>query len=300
MIKNILITGSTGFLGKNLLDVPTSHNIFSPSKSELNIFNLSELVDYLLENKIDSIVHLAALCGGIGINSHNSGVFMYTNLQLGMNIMEAARVCDIEKVVNIGTVCSYPKYTEIPFKESDLWLGYPEETNSAYGIAKKTIMELGIAYGKQYGLNVTNLIPVNMCGPYDNFDLYSSHVIPALIAKFESNKDEVVLWGDGSASREFLDARDCARAIMKSVDMPTGSDPINIGTGREVSIKDLALLVKDIGNYTANITWDTSKPNGQPRRCLDISRAKSLLGWKPLISLEESIRDTIEFYRDKK
>lgn len=297
---NILITGSSGFLGSNLTKIKSDNNLLTPLRNELNLLRLDDIIDYLKSKNIDAIVHLAAECGGIGISSANPGKFIYTNLQMGINILEAARAFKISKVINIGTVCSYPKFTKIPFTENTLWDGYPEETNAPYGIAKKTVMEMAKFYSIQYGMDITNLIPVNMCGLYDNYKVESSHVIPAMINKFELNKDKVVLWGTGTASREFLDARDCSRAIMIALGVNTGYNPINLGTGNEITISTLANLIKIIGNYTADIIWDSSKPDGQPKRCLDVTRAKKILGWESEIKLIDSIRDSINFYRQYK
>lgn len=294
---NTLLTGANGFLGRNVVELCKTINFLTPKKEDLNLLDLEKLIKYLNENKVSKIINLAALCGGIGINAGNPGKFMYQNLQMGINVLEASRICNIKKLVNIGTVCSYPKFAKVPFQEDQIWDGYPEETNAAYGIAKKTVMELSIAYNKQYSLNVTNLIPVNMCGPHDNFDLLESHVIPALIRKFESSPDQVILWGTGNASREFLDVRDCVEAIKLAINTDTDPYPINLGTGKEIKIFELANMIKKLGNYSANINWDSSKPDGQPRRCLDISRAKRILNWSPKINLEESLIDTIKFYR---
>jgi nucleoside-diphosphate-sugar epimerase len=319
----ILITGSSGFLGKHVVaQLADQHELFTPSHDELNILHPTvaaihtadkdyyftagrALTMYMHANKIEAIIHLAATCGGIGINKENPGKFIYENLQMGVHILEAARLSNIKKVVLLGTVCMYPKHTPVPFKEEDIYNGYPEETNAPYGIAKRTIMEMGDAYHRQYGLNVTNLIPVNMAGEGDNFDESSSHVIPALIKKFESPRHRhpepyVELWGTGSASREFLYAGDCARAIALSLETDTGPAPINLGTGKEITIKELAELVKQVGQYDAEIHWDSTKPDGQPRRSLDITRAKETLGWEPSVELEETIRRTITWYRTQK
>jgi len=313
----VLVTGGNGFVGKHVVAALSAdgHDVIVPSREDFDLIvkrgpgysiathhkkvndHVSFLCWYLLDREIDAIVHLAATCGGIGVNKDNPGKFMYENLQMGLNLFEAARLANIKKIVNLSTVCSYPKHTPVPFRESDLWNGYPEETNAPYGIAKKAIMELGIAYHKQYGLNVTNLVPVNMAGEYDHFDLYSSHVLPALIRKFEEAKDVVILWGTGSASREFLYAGDCARAIAIALEKDTGPDPINLGTGEEVTIKELAEIVKQVGGYTAAIRWDNTKPDGQPRRCLDVSRANKVLRWQAKTGVEETVRKTINWYR---
>jgi nucleoside-diphosphate-sugar epimerase len=314
----VLITGSSGFVGQHVVkELEDDHELITPDR-----FKLDLLKDYcvsggaltntkLMFEGVDAVVHLAATCGGIGINKDNPGKFIYENLQMGINVLEAARLANVKKVINLGTVCAYPKYTDVPFKESDLWSGYPEETNAPYGIAKKTIIEMARAYHAQYGMEITNLLPANMYGEYDNFDLYSSHVIPALIAKFENlkkSRDEIFelgqmrpnmigVWGDGSASREFLHASDLARAVSISLEKNTGPEPINIGTGHEVTIKELVELINKVGGYDGGIQWDPSKPNGQPRRSLDITRAKNVLRWEPQTSLEEGLNKTIEWYR---
>lgn len=331
----ILITGAHGFVGKHVVDFLQhgDEHILTPSHQELNLIHTREDLDrgyrmhesahalagYCTENNVSSIVHLAATCGGIGINKDNPGKFIYENLQMGISVLEGARLSNVMKIVNLSTVCSYPKFTPVPFQEEDIWNGYPEETNASYGIAKKTIMEMGIAYSRQYGMDITNLVPCNMAGEYDNFDEYASHVIPALIKKFEQAQKEpqvgvitvapdgsskkqkygvVELWGTGSASREFLDAKDCARAIQIALQRKTGPQPINLGTGREITIQELATLVKKIGGYDAEIIWDNTKPDGQPRRSLDVTRARNVLRWEARIPLEETIRRTIEWYRE--
>jgi len=343
----ILITGAHGFVGQHVVqELQDEHELITPSSRELNLVHptacsgvggevsvhygypippgypqlawtsegVQPLMFYLWEHKVDAIVHLAATCGGIGINKDNPGKFIYDNLQMGINVLEAARLTGIKKVVNLGSVCAYPKFTPVPFEERELWNGYPEETNAPYGIAKKTIIEMSRAYHQQYGLNVTNLLPANMYGEYDNFDLYSSHVIPALIKKFEDcyeqaeyhgdfdmiTKDGITLWGTGDASREFLYAGDLARAIAVSLDRNTGPEPINIGTGEEISISDLANLIKEVGGYEAKIHWDNSQPDGQPRRSLDITRAKNVLRWEPRVSLREGLSRVIDWYKDER
>lgn len=323
----VLITGAGGFVGKHVVkELQDEHELLTPSSQELNLLyhvggyygeDPEGLIkDYLLRQKVDAIVHLAATCGGIGVNKDNPGKFIYENLKMGINVLEGARLANVMKVVNLSTVCAYPKHTPVPFKEEDIHNGYPEETNAPYGIAKKTIMEMGDAYSRQYGMSITNLVPVNMAGEWDNFDEYSSHVIPALIKKFESPqykdwyrgddygmrgqmKDPYVeLWGTGSASREFLYAGDCARAIGIALIKDTGPQPINLGTGQEITIKELAEMIKRVGGYDADIVWDDTKPDGQPRRCLDVTRAKNILRWEAQISLEDTIKQAIEWYRN--
>jgi nucleoside-diphosphate-sugar epimerase len=316
----VLITGANGFVGRHVVSaLQDDHVLYTPTRSELDLLKPGNLVDYLgTLNTTDAIVHLAATCGGIGINKDNPGKFIYENLQMGINVLEAARLADVPKVVNLGSVCSYPKFVATPFHEDHLWMGYPEETNAPYGIAKKAVMEMGMAYSRQYDLNVTNFLPANMYGEWDNFDLYSSHVIPAIIRKFEEPQLAITsdtppkgsvgpamsryvkLWGDGSASREFLYAGDCARAIAVALERDTSPEPINLGTGREITIADLATLIKQVGDYSADIYWDESQPNGQPKRSLDIRRAQERLRWEPNMKLEEGLRRVINWYRNQK
>jgi GDP-L-fucose synthase len=276
-----------------------------------------DMMEALRREKPDAVVHLAATCGGIGINKDNPGKFIYENLVMGISVLEACRNFryvnnqihnplakkDTPRVVFLGTVCQYPKFTPVPFKEEELWNGYPEETNAPYGIAKRAVMEMGIAYNKQYELEVVNFLPVNMAGEYDNFNLYSSHVIPALIRKFEEagKHEPVELWGTGSASREFLYAGDTAKAIRKAIEGPyVGPEPMNLGTGREITIKDLAERIKEVGGYSSSILWDDTKPDGQPRRCLDTTQATERLGWTAETDIDEMLSRTIHWYRENK
>lgn len=302
-MRKILITGGNGFVGSHVYDKLSDWEdcfVHAPTRAELNILHAGLLEQYIQELSIDCIVHLAATCGGIGINKDQPGRFFYENMQMGINVVEAARKTNC-KLVNLGTVCSYPKHTPVPFKEVDLWNGYPEETNAPYGIAKKATMEMTIAYARQYGLQAVNLMPTNMAGPGDNFDYYSSHVIPALIRKFEEVKDDqpIVVWGTGSASREFLDVRDCARAVLAAVQKDCGPEPMNVGSGIEITIRELVELIKNIGGYSNQVKWDAQLPDGQPRRCLDSSKAREALNWSPVYDLRETIADTIEWYREE-
>ncbi len=303
----VLITGGHGFVGRHT--VPwvrrAGHHVYAPTHNHLDLMNAFALERYCTHHNIEAIVHLAAICGGIGINKDNPGLFLYHNLQMGVNVIETARKLRLEKVVNLGTVCAYPKHTQVPFREEDIWNGYPEETNAPYGLAKKMVMEMGIAYSRQYDLNVVNLVPVNMAGEHDNFDPYSSHVIPALIRKFQEAEDneldQIELWGDGSASREFLYAGDCGQAITAALDCNPGPDFINLGTGKEITIRELAELIRKVGEYyDIHIEWDTSKPNGQPRRCLNVSRAAERLSWTAQTPIEQTLKRTLDWFRRNK
>ena len=250
---------------------------------------------------VDIIIHLAARVGGIGFNQKNPGTLFYDNIIMGAQLMEAARLAKVEKFVQIGTVCAYPKFTPPPFREEDLWNGYPEETNAPYGIAKKSLLVMAQAYRQQYGMNIIYLLPVNLYGPKDNFDLESSHVIPALIRKFveatEKGEKEVEVWGTGQASREFLYVEDAAEAIILATEKYNKAEPVNLGTGKEITIKDLVTMIAQLTNFDGEIVWNTSKPDGQPRRCLDTSRAKKEFEFEAKTSFSEGLQKTIEWYR---
>jgi GDP-L-fucose synthase len=301
----VMVTGANGFLGRAVCGSIEKNDEYKliplSGRAQYDLTN-QKYVDYALQqHKPDMIVHLAAACGGIGINREKPGQFMYDNLAMGMNLIESCRKYDrLKKFVMVGTVCAYPKFTPVPFKEEDIWNGYPEETNAPYGIAKKTLMELLISYNKQYGFNSTNLIPVNMYGPYDNFDPSSSHVIPALILKIDkaikNGHESVELWGTGKASREFLYVEDCAAAITRSLEIQTTPHPINIGTGQEITIKDLAITLKSIMGYEGQITFNPEHPDGQPRRCLDTSAAYRVMGFESQIDLYSGLKETVSWY----
>jgi len=304
--KKIIVTGGEGFLGKHVVKKLKERNctdIFVPKIAEYDLRNLNAIIKMYKEAKADIVIHLAAVVGGIGANRENPGSFFYDNLIMGTQLMEQARLNDIEKFVAIGTVCAYPKYTPVPFKEEDLWNGYPEETNAPYGLAKKMLLVQSQAYRKQYNFNSIYLLPVNLYGPGDNFDPKSSHVIPALIKKFYeakiNNLEEVVVWGTGKATREFLYVEDCAEAIVLATERYDKPDPINIGAGFEISIKDLAEKIRQIIRFKGKIIWDTTKPDGQPRRCLDTIKAKKGFGFKAKTNFEEGLRKTIERYINK-
>lgn len=304
---NILITGGTGFLGNNIqkkwLDCfPHCNCYVMSSRNDLRNFQNCERM--LHSYKPDVVIHAAGSVGGIGANKENPGKFMYDNLAMGLNMIEATRQYGDIRFIMLGTVCSYPKFAEVPFQEKELWDGRPEETNAPYGIAKKTLMELVINYHKQYGFRGVNLIPVNMYGPYDNFDLETSHVIPALISKFvnavNNGERDVTLWGTGNASREFLFVEDCVEAISLAVKSDVGPEPINIGTGNEITIKELARVIASMVGYNGDIWFDSSKPDGQPRRCLDTSVAKEKLGFVASTDLYKGLKKTLKWYLENK
>lgn len=301
----VMVTGANGFLGKSVCDkikkIDDYELIPLNGRAEWDLTK-QKYVDYALQQfDPDIVVHLAAVCGGIGVNREKPGQFMYDNLSMGMNLIESCRKYEkLQKFIMVGTVCAYPKVTPVPFKEEDIWNGYPEETNAPYGIAKKTLMELLIAYHKQYNFNSTNLIPVNMYGPYDNFDPSSSHVIPALILKFHNaiteGADKVEVWGTGKASREFLFVDDCAEAIVSSLSKDVNPEPINLGTGVEITIADLVSEIAEQMGYEGEIVYDASKPDGQPRRCLDTTRAKERLGFVAKTAFKDGLKQTIEWF----
>ena len=303
--KRILITGGAGFLGSHIVEnlvqtreVSEKQIVVLRSKdTDLRIYDNCKKA---AEN-VDIIIHLAARVGGIGFNQKHPGTLFYDNIIMGAQLMEAARLAKVEKFVQIGTVCAYPKFTPSPFREDDLWNGYPEETNAPYGIAKKSLLVMAQAYRQQYGMNVIYLLPVNLYGPKDNFDLESSHVIPALIRKFveatERGEKEVVVWGTGQASREFLFVEDAAEGIILAAEKYDKADPVNLGTGREITIKDLVTLIARLTNFAGQIVWDTSKPDGQPRRCLDTSRAKQEFDFEAKTDFVLGLQRTIEWYR---
>lgn len=304
----ILVTGGTGFLGKNIRENLGAFLNQDYSISEIGSKTYDLRCQHACRKAIqyynpDVILHAAGSVGGIGANQENPGKFMYDNLIMGANLIERARIENVQKFVLLGTVCAYPKYTPVPFVEDELWNGYPEETNAPYGIAKKTLMRLLQAYGEQYGMRGANLIPVNMYGPHDHFNLTSSHVIPALILKFYNamkNGDEVELWGTGSASREFLYAPDCVKAIARAIETNVSLEPINIGTGKEITIKDLATEIAEQMGYEGQIKWQSDKPDGQPRRCLDTSKAKNLLDFEAETDLQTGLKQTIEWFLNDK
>ncbi len=302
--KKIFITGAHGFLGKHLVDnllkkrgVP-EENLFLPSSKEYDL-RVWENCQKAVEDQ-DVIIHLAAKVGGIGLNKEKPGELFYDNAVMGIQLMEAARQAGVEKFVTIGTICAYPKFTPIPFKEDDIWNGYPEETNAPYGIAKKALMVQGQSYRDQYGFNAIYLLPVNLYGPGDNFDPESSHVIPALIRKVaeakKNNQEYIEVWGTGRATREFFYVEDAAEGIISATEKYDKADPVNLGSGMEISIKDLVELICKLMDFKGEIRWDTLKPDGQPRRMLDTSRAKEEFGFEAEVDFREGLGRTINYY----
>lgn len=301
--STIVVTGGNGFLGKALAARMASEgyvNVKTFSSRQFNLTDMAQADRMFFYFNPEAVIHLAAVVGGIGANMRNPGKFAYENAAMGLNVIELCRRYEVRKLVTVGTICSYPKFCPIPFKEQNLWEGYPEQTNAPYGIAKKMLMVLSQAYRQQYGCNFVYLLPVNMYGPEDSFDLDNSHVIPAMLRKFHETKqrgdEAVVLWGDGTPTREFLYVDDCAEAILCALEKYDGPEPINVGTGLEISMNDLAEMIKAVTMYNGTIYWDTSKPNGQPRRCLDVSRAKELLGWSSKTVLKEGLEATYGWF----
>ena len=298
--KKVLLTGATGFLGKNVVPVLSEEYEVIGVGSEWDLRDQQAVDNLFFEFDFDVIVHAAGSVGGILANRENPGKFMYENLIMGANLIEAGRQFGVDKFVLLGTVCAYPKFTPVPFEEKQIWNGYPEETNAPYGIAKKALMKLLETYNEQYQMNCVNLIPVNMYGPHDHFNLTSSHVIHALILKFynamKEGKRKVTIWGTGEASREFLYAPDCAEAISLAIQKDVEPEPINIGTGTEIKIKDLVVEIAQQMGFEGDIFYDSSKPDGQPRRCLDVERAKARLGFEAKTDFQNGLKNTIEWF----
>lgn len=302
--KRVLVTGGAGFLGRYVVDLLRfrgAERVFVPRSAEYDLVQMSAVEKVYRDADPDLVIHLAARVGGIGANLKNPGKFFYDNLMMGVQLMEVGRRRGIEKFVALGTICAYPKFAPVPFSEDALWDGYPEETNAPYGLAKKMLLVQGQAYRQQYGYNVIYLLPVNLYGPGDNFDPETSHVIPALIKKCiearNSGESKITCWGDGTPTREFLFVKDCAEAIVLATEQYNKSEPVNIGTGEEVTISTLAHLVAEHTGFTGKIVWDISRPNGQPRRRLDISRAKQAFGFQARTRLGEGIGMTVDWYR---
>lgn len=300
-----LVTGGAGFLGSHVVERLQSqgHETFVPRRSDYDLTVDDDVERLFADARPELVVHLAAEVGGIGANLRNPGRYWYANLTMGAHVLEQSRVCGVAKLVLLGTICAYPKFAPVPFREEDLWNGYPEETNAPYGVAKKALLVGAQSYRAQYGTNAVYLLPVNLYGPRDNFDLETSHVIPALIRKMVDapgrGEREIVLWGDGSPTREFLYVEDCAEGIALAAERYDGDEPVNLGTGEEISIGELAELIGDLSGYEGEIVWDTSKPNGQPRRNLDVSRAQELFGFRARTSLRDGLERTIAWYRSR-
>lgn len=305
--KRIVVTGGAGFLGRWVVEGLKKRQVrevFIPRSKDYDLREKANIERLFKEAKPDVIIHLAAVVGGIGANRKHPGKFFYDNAIMGIQLMEACRIHGIEKLVNIGTICMYPKYAQTPFKESEIWNGYPEETNAPYGIAKKMLLVQAQSYREEYGLNAITLLPTNLYGPGDSFDLENSHVIPALIKKCvdakEAKAPEIILWGDGSPSREFLYVEDAAEGILLATEQYDGREPINLGVNQEIQIKDLAQLIAQLVEYPGKIVWDTSQPNGQPRRKVDATLAKKYFNFNPQTPLKIGLKKAIEWYLDHK
>lgn len=303
----VVVTGGAGFLGQHVVNALQKRgcaHVFVPRSHEYDLRQLDQVIRLYNDTRPDMVIHLAALVGGIGANQQRPAEFFHDTLLMGVHLIEQGYQTGVKKFVTIGTVCEYPKITPVPFQETDLWNGYPEETNAPYGIAKRALLVQGQAYRQQYGFNSIHLLPTNLYGPFDNFDPAASHVIPALIRKcFEAKENgatEIVIWGDGTPTREFIYAEDGAEGIVLAAEHYNGVQPINIGSGLEISIRDLALLIARETGFEGHMVFDTTKPNGQPRRCLDTSQAAQLFGFRAQTSFEEGLRATIAWYRQER
>jgi GDP-L-fucose synthase len=302
--QRVVVTGGAGFLGSFVVEqlrAKGCHQIVVPRSRDYDLVQMGAVQQLYGDANPDVVIHLAARVGGIGANQANPGRFFYDNLMMGTQLIEVGRQRGLKKFVATGTICAYPKFAPIPFKEDDIWNGYPEETNAPYGLAKKMMLAQSQAYRDQYGFNSIVLFPVNLYGPRDNFDLETSHVIPALIRKCASAKEDghasITLWGDGSPTREFLYVEDAAEGILLAAEQYDGNLPVNLGTGEEISIRDLAGLIAAEVGFTGTIQWDTTKPNGQPRRCLDVSRAKQLFGFQAQHGLRDGLKKTVRWFQ---
>ncbi len=303
--KRVVVTGGAGFLGSYVVEKLRSRgceNIFVPRRERYDLVQMEDVKRLYDDTRPDLVIHLAAVVGGIGANQKNPGKYFYDNLMMGVQLIEEARLRGVQKFIATGTICSYPKFTPVPFKEEDLWQGYPEETNAPYGIAKKAMLVQSQAYREQYGFNSIFLLPVNLYGPRDNFDLDSSHVIPALIRKcveaVQQEEREVKCWGTGNPTREFLHAQDCAEGILLAAEKYDKSEPVNLGAGFEISIRDLALKIAALTGFTGELIWDKNQPDGQPRRALSIERAEKEFGFRAQIGFDKGLAETIKWYRN--
>jgi GDP-L-fucose synthase len=294
-----LVTGGGGFLGGRLVQRLESdgHDVFAARQRDFDLTDSDETERLFAEARPERVFHLAAEVGGIGANLANPGRYWFANLMMGAHVLEQSRLHDVEKLVIVGTVCAYPKFTPVPFDEDNLWDGYPEETNAPYGVAKKTVLVGAQAYREQYGLHSVFMLPTNLYGPHDNFHATNAHVIPDLIRKMLASPEEVVLWGDGSPTREFLYVDDCAEGLVLAADRYDEPDPVNLGASKEISIRELAELVADVTGFSGRIEWDTTKPNGQPRRSVDGTRARELFGFEAKTPLREGLERTVAWYR---
>jgi GDP-L-fucose synthase len=304
--KKIVVTGGAGFLGSRVvakLKERAARDIFVPRSRDYDLVQHDDIVRLYGDTQPDMVIHLAGQVGGIGANRANPGKFFYDNLMMGVQLIELARQTGVAKFVAVGTICAYPKFTPVPFKEENLWDGYPEETNAPYGLAKKMLLVQSQAYREQYGFNSIFLLPVNMYGPGDNFDFDTSHVIPAMIRKcveaIRDRRNEIVLWGTGNPTREFLYVDDAAEGILLAAEKYNASDPVNLGSGQEISIRDLAGLISRLTGFTGKFVWDSTKPDGQPRRGLDTRKAHELFGFRASTSLEAGIRNTIDWFASR-
>jgi len=302
--QRIVVTGGAGFLGRAVYESlrrRSATDVVIPRRRDFDLTTETDVARLYADTKPDVVLHLAAEVGGIGANMDNPGRYFFANMAMSLHLIEHARINRLRKFVQVGTICAYPKFTPVPFREEDLWNGYPEETNAPYGIAKKSAMVMLDGYKRQYGLASAFLLPVNLYGPWDNFDLHTSHVIPALIRKcveaIDSHRDHITCWGTGAASREFLFVEDAGEGVVRAAEVMEDPIPINLGTNMEITIKDLVELIARLTGFSGEIRWDATKPDGQPRRCLNTSRAEKVLGWKAKVGFEEGLRRTIDWFR---
>jgi GDP-L-fucose synthase len=305
--QRIVVTGGAGFLGRHVVEAFAGHGpaaVVVPRSRDYDLKDQAAVRRLYADARPDIVVHLAAVVGGIGSNRLNPGRFFYENALMGLHLIHEALAAGVKKVVLLGSICSYPKFTPVPFQEGELWNGYPEETNAPYGLAKRMLLVQAQAYREQYGLNAITLMPVNLYGPHDNFDLESSHVIPALIRKAiearETRAPQMAVWGSGNVSREFLYVSDAADAIVTATRCYDGPEPVNLGTGQEILIRDLVELIRAECGYQGELVYDAGKPDGQPRRCLDVTRAKELFGWRAKTSFEQGLRQTVAWYEQER